>query len=285
MRNSSTAPRRRCQEHLANNRQCAGEQNANREDVQPARRAGLPIEVSVRQVNKAHFSRVAGEVYALAVWDDTWQSYNNSYVIVRPPQTILVDTGKAEHFPYLQAALKTPGLTGGDVTAVLATHGHTDHIGSAGRFPHAAKYIHPNDHSLLSVEARVHFTYTFPAEGEMHGLTFWLWGDHTAGSGVLHDRRSGVTFAGDPICFFGDPLPDGKLVHRADALREALAVGVGQGELYRDPRIKPERFRRGLTYLSTLETKFLATGHAVVLKNDLSLFFQTLLLRASVSST
>jgi hypothetical protein len=89
-----------------------------------------------------------------------------------------------------------------------------------------------------------------------------------------------VTFAGDPICFFGEPLPEGRLVDRSDALREAVVSWVAQGELYRDPRVQPERFRRGVAYLSTLETRYLATGHGVILCGELPQFFRALLAKA-----
>ncbi|MFB9994801.1 MBL fold metallo-hydrolase [Deinococcus oregonensis] len=231
-------------------------------------------------MNNAHFGRVSGDVYALAVWDKGWQSYTNSYLILRDQQVMLIDTGKAEHFPQLQAALETLGKTADDVTVVLATHGHADHIGSVGRFPKAVNALHPHDFPLLSPADRAHFTLQLPDQGEVFGLTCWLWGDHTAGSCVLHDPASGVTFAGDPLCFFGEPLPEGALVARADALRDALVSWVGQGELYRDPRVQPERFRRGLAYLSTLDMSYLATGHGVILCGNLPAFFQALRAKA-----
>ena len=127
-------------------------------------------------------------MFALAVWDEGWSSYNNCYLLVRGDQVVLIDTGKAEHFPHLQPALATLGKTEADVTALVATHGHPDHIGSAHRFTNARKYIHPNDAPMLTAEARELFTDSLPDHGEIHGLTCWLWG-------TTHPDRASCTTA------------------------------------------------------------------------------------------
>ncbi|GGO26557.1 MBL fold metallo-hydrolase [Deinococcus humi] len=228
-------------------------------------------------MNESPFNPLADDVFALAVWDEGWGSYNNCYLLVRGDRVLLIDTGKAEHFPHLQAALATLGKTAADVTALIATHGHPDHIGSAHRFTNARKYIHPNDVPMLTAEARELFTDSLPDHGDVQGLTCWLWGDHTPGSCVLYDGVSHVTFAGDPICFFGQALPQGELVERAPALRETLTALIAQGELWRDPRVQPERFQRGVAYLSGLDTSHFATGHGVVLHGDLKGFFSNLI--------
>ncbi len=230
------------------------------------------------------FQPLAEGMFALAVWDEGWHSYNNCYLLIRGDQVIVIDTGRAEHFPHLQAALLTLGKTAADVTALIATHGHSDHIGSAHRFTNARKYIHPDDVPLLTAEDRGLFTDKLPDQGDVQGLTCWRWGDHTPGSCVLYDRVSRVSFAGDPICFFGEALPQVRLVDEAPAVRETLTSLIAQGELWRDPRVQPERFQRGVAYLRTLDTSHFATGHGVVLQGDLPRFFANLV-EASISST
>ncbi|GGK43326.1 hypothetical protein GCM10008955_41360 [Deinococcus malanensis] len=222
------------------------------------------------------FSRLSGDVFALAVWDDSWQSYNNCYLLIRDDQVVLIDTGKAEHFGHLQAALAMVGKGEDDVTTLIATHGHADHIGSAYRFSRARKYIHPNDVPMLTAEAREVFTGSLPDHGDVQGLTCWLWGDHTPGSCVLYDPVSRVTFAGDPICFFGEALPHGELVDEAPELRDAFASFIAQGAMWHDPRVQPERFQQGAVYLSRLDMSHFATGHGVVLLGNLQVFFGTL---------
>jgi glyoxylase-like metal-dependent hydrolase (beta-lactamase superfamily II) len=41
----------------------------------------------------------------------------------------LIDSGKEEHFDYLEAAMKELNLDKGGISAFIATHGHKDHIG------------------------------------------------------------------------------------------------------------------------------------------------------------
>lgn len=234
---------------------------------------------------ESRFQLLTNGVFALAVWDDGWHSYNNCYLLVRGDQVVLIDTGKAEHFPPLQAALATLGKTEADVTVLIATHGHPDHIGSAHRFTNARRYLHPADRPLLSAEARALFTDSLPDHGMVQGLSCWRWGDHTPGSCVLHDRASRVTFAGDPLCFFGEALPQGKLVDEAPDLRETLTSLIAQGELWRDPRIQPARFRRGVAHLRTLDTTHFATGHGVVLHRNLQQFFASLAEASNTSAS
>lgn len=224
----------------------------------------------------SRFQPLADDVFALAVWDDGWHSYNNCYLLIRGEGVLLIDTGKAEHFPHLRAALANLGKTEADVTALIATHGHPDHIGSAHRFINARKYIHPADRPMLSPEARAWFTDSLPDHGVVQGLSCWRWGDHTPGSCLLHDRASRVTFVGDPLCFFGEALPQGQLVDEASALRETLISLIAQGELWRDSRVQPERFQRGVAHLRTLDSTHLATGHGVVLHGNLHLFLASL---------
>lgn len=58
---------------------------------------------------------------------------------VRGP--ILVDTGGPWTRDALLEALATQGVAPGDVTLVVGTHGHSDHIGNLGLFPQAALLV------------------------------------------------------------------------------------------------------------------------------------------------
>ncbi|KAL6091837.1 hypothetical protein STEG23_023274 [Scotinomys teguina] len=58
---------------------------------------------------------------------------------VRGP--ILVDTGGPWTRDALLEALARQGVTPGDVTLVVGTHGHSDHIGNLGLFPRAALFV------------------------------------------------------------------------------------------------------------------------------------------------
>ncbi|NXQ29328.1 MBLC1 protein, partial [Alaudala cheleensis] len=51
------------------------------------------------------------------------------------PLTVLVDTGGPWLRPHLPGLLAARGVTPGDVTHVIVTHGHSDHAGNLNLFP------------------------------------------------------------------------------------------------------------------------------------------------------
>jgi glyoxylase-like metal-dependent hydrolase (beta-lactamase superfamily II) len=59
--------------------------------------------------------------------------YVNWYVIEDGGRLTVLDAGFPAHWPQLPALLETIGHTLGDVDAVLLTHAHADHLGSAER--------------------------------------------------------------------------------------------------------------------------------------------------------
>lgn len=65
----------------------------------------------------------------------TWieGSRTNAYLVVDGDEVCLVDTGYPGDFPRIVAALEDSRRTLADVSAVLLTHGHVDHVGSAER--------------------------------------------------------------------------------------------------------------------------------------------------------
>lgn len=60
---------------------------------------------------------------------DTETSCNCSCTLLRGPQTIIVDTMTVWDGSRILQALKTKNLTPEDITWVISTHGHSDHIG------------------------------------------------------------------------------------------------------------------------------------------------------------
>ncbi|NWW83487.1 MBLC1 protein, partial [Climacteris rufus] len=51
------------------------------------------------------------------------------------PLTVLVDTGGPWMAQKLPKMLEAHGVTPGDVTHVVVTHGHSDHVGNINLFP------------------------------------------------------------------------------------------------------------------------------------------------------
>ena len=61
------------------------------------------------------------------------RKHHNFYVAVDGGRATVVDTGGSRELPLLEKGLRELGLTLDAVEAVLVTHAHTDHIGSARR--------------------------------------------------------------------------------------------------------------------------------------------------------
>ncbi|XP_030635064.1 metallo-beta-lactamase domain-containing protein 1 [Chanos chanos] len=62
---------------------------------------------------------------------------DGSISLLTGPKVILVDTGGPWDQDFLLSKLKEKGLSPTDVTIVIGTHGHSDHVGNLGMFPHA----------------------------------------------------------------------------------------------------------------------------------------------------
>ncbi|XP_051900512.1 metallo-beta-lactamase domain-containing protein 1 [Pristis pectinata] len=62
---------------------------------------------------------------------------DGSITLVKGPQVVLVDTGNPWDGGVILRTLESHGLGPGDVSYVVCTHGHSDHVGNLGLFPEA----------------------------------------------------------------------------------------------------------------------------------------------------
>lgn len=67
-------------------------------------------------------------------WSSVWLFRQHKHVV-------LIDTGPPGYIPLLQQRLADLHLAPNDVTDVVLTHAHWDHIGNVGMFPEATKWI------------------------------------------------------------------------------------------------------------------------------------------------
>lgn len=217
------------------------------------------------------FEQVVDNVYVLAVWDSSWNSYNNCYLLLNDEGVILIDTGKTEHSDYLKQSLHNLGKTLEDVTIILATHGHEDHIQGATIFKNARKYIHTNDFALVE---GLDFNDLLSDPKVKQDFDFTLVGYHTQGSVVFYHRPSKVLFTGDFLCFFGDPLSKDGLVSEGQDLRNEWIEYLRNGGV---PQESLDSFLEGLMAINQFEPVVLCTGHGGVLVGDVNQFLSKLL--------
>lgn len=212
--------------------------------------------------------------YAFLSWDSSVQSYINCYLLLRPPHIILIDTGTAEHLTSLIATLSSLDVAPEDVTHIIATHGHQDHVGGAAGFPFAQRRIHAKDNPLLTETNLAGFISDLPDNGTVLGLQCHLLGQHTPGSIALFDSQSRAVFCGDHICFFGDALPEDGPVSYGGELREITYKYIRKW--MRGPERLDDNnlalFLKGLATLAAFEAEVLCTGHGAILTEEITPF-------------
>ncbi|XP_075062611.1 metallo-beta-lactamase domain-containing protein 1 [Mixophyes fleayi] len=83
-----------------------------------------------------HSVHILLEGYSRDVGDDRFQS-DGSVTLIRGPLTVLVDTAGPWSREFILHSLQSRGVSPDDVTNVICTHGHSDHVGNLNLFPKA----------------------------------------------------------------------------------------------------------------------------------------------------
>lgn len=125
------------------------------------------------------------------------------FLVVTEARAILVDAGcdtmpgfEMEDFCGTVAALKKLGCTPDDITDVILTHAHHDHIQGIKDFPHAHVYIQEAEYARgkrhIPESCPVH---TFPETCQVaEGVTVKRIGGHTEGSCVVEVRGENTVY-------------------------------------------------------------------------------------------
>ncbi|MCM3617659.1 MBL fold metallo-hydrolase [Sutcliffiella horikoshii] len=229
---------------------------------------------------KYYFEKITDHVYGFLLWDESWNSYNNCYLVMGDNGYTLIDSGKEEHFDYLETSLAEINLKKDEIFAFIATHGHKDHIGGLSFLENIKSYIHSEDLSLVPENLKTNLTGTLPDNGEaINGLEYIFLGHHTPGSVALFHQESGVLFCGDHLCFFGEPLPNEKVAGNGKEMKDKYVKFISEWAKNEEMRSKHhfELFMQGLKKLREIRPSILCTGHGVVIKDDVDSFLSDLI--------
>lgn len=230
---------------------------------------------------KVYFEQIIENIYSFLLWDDSWKSFNNCYLIVEGEEVTLIDSGKLEDFGHLERALASIGIESSDVKTFLATHGHRDHIGGAEFLGNAERFIHERDGTLLP-ETLSGFSILTTDRGKVGSFEYVLLGHHTPGSIAFYHEKSRTLFCGDHLCFFGDPLPTGEIMVEGEVVkaqvREFISDWAGNPEMREEHNF--DFFLEGLETLKKFDVNCLCTGHGVLIKDDIARFLSDAVIAA-----
>lgn len=228
---------------------------------------------------RTYLDEVSKNLYAFLVWDESWNSYNNCYLLVEKNNIILIDSGKEEHSHFLFSTLRKKGISKSDITHFIATHGHKDHIGGTHLLGEIECYIHSEDIELIPENLKNKLQMKLPDTGSaVSNLECVLLGHHTKGSVLLYQPESKVLFCGDHICFFGEQL-SGNVVDYGASERGKYKQFVSEWSQNEEMRKQHNfsLFIEGLKKINKYHIEYLCTGHGVVLKGQVNEFISELL--------
>ena len=142
-------------------------------------------------------------------------------------RVIMVETGPPSYVPLITAALSRIGLSTADVTDVLVTHAHWDHLGNVSLFPQARRWIGRTEYEWALSRAPDEPFVSQPLLGALsrpEGLLRLVDSDGNLFAGVRAHEVSGHTpghlaFAVEttagPMLFVGDAA---KNIHELDSI-------------------------------------------------------------------
>lgn len=133
-------------------------------------------------------------------WERVDMGFVSAYVLVRGGEAVVVDTGPSGNERAIEAALAGLSVGWSDISDVILTHRHPDHVGSLGAIvdqaPNAALWTGAADLDAIGQDLGL----VGVVDGdEIAGLQVIGTPGHTAGHISILDPLSGVLVAGDAI--------------------------------------------------------------------------------------
>lgn len=129
-------------------------------------------------------------------------SYVNVYLIVRGADVVLIDAGLESTWSLIKDYLNTLGLTFKDLTAVVITHHHRDHVGSLKyvvQNSNAVVAAHVDEIELIKSRSGVNVNVALRDGDMFKGLKVVHTPGHTPGHICLLDLKTKSLFVGDLV--------------------------------------------------------------------------------------
>ena len=160
--------------------------------------------------------------------------WSSVFLLRRGERTILVETGPPAYLPLLGATLDRLGLTAGDVTDVLLTHSHWDHLSNIMMFARARLWIGAAE--LAWAQALPNGT---PYQSPLHVAELTRRGDAVGLVGEGDMPAPGITVIATPghtpgHVAYAVETDEGPVVFAGDAVKNIHELATGQVDMTLD---------------------------------------------------
>jgi glyoxylase-like metal-dependent hydrolase (beta-lactamase superfamily II) len=138
------------------------------------------------------------------VWIEGFNLCSNIYAIGESDITI-VDTGSGDISDLISNSLRKIGLNIGNVSKVILTHSHFDHVGGLIEilnYTSPTIFIHPSELEFLEIPRQVNIhelNENQTIHTETRDLKVLHTPGHTCGSVCLYDEENALLFTGDTV--------------------------------------------------------------------------------------
>jgi len=217
---------------------------------------------------------ITDSTWAIITYEESWETYINSYVIKQENTYVLIDSHLRKHRAYFQQALSEIGVGWEQIECVYYTHRGADRIGNAELFPSRLNWIHLDDYYELDDFSQTLFGHTFTGSGgEFSALKFRELSFFTEGSVAFFDPKTKICFAGGHLRFTRTPI--GSIVGREEECRIAFREQIEQWA-GKEPQ-RAEEYADGLEQLLKWPMEYLAPGNGPILAGEIAPFLRELI--------